>query len=75
MQRVGGVGRDLRVAPGRVEPLRGDRRVVVAVDQVVRDARMVGLLQRRSARGSSAALSWFVYFLSVGSKFTERTSA
>jgi hypothetical protein len=32
--------RDLRVAVGGVEPLRGGLRIVVEVDQVVRDARM-----------------------------------
>jgi hypothetical protein len=35
--------RDLGIAPSGVQPLLGDRRVVVEVDQVVRDAGMAGL--------------------------------
>ena len=41
MQRVLGVGRDLRVAPRRLEPARRERRVVAGVNQVVRAAGMV----------------------------------
>jgi hypothetical protein len=43
MQRVRSPRRDLRVAGGRAQPFIGDGRIVVGVDQVVRDARMVGL--------------------------------
>ena len=41
--RMGGAGRDLGVEPRRVEPLLGDRRIVVEMDQVVRDAGMLRL--------------------------------
>ena len=49
---VGGGGRDLGVAPRRIEALLGDRRIVVEVDQVMRDAGMLRLALARSARGS-----------------------
>ena len=41
VQRVLGVGRDLRVAPRRLEPARRERRVVAGVNQVVRAAGMI----------------------------------
>ena len=37
------VGRDLGVAPRRIEAFLGDRRIVVEVDQIVRDAGMLRL--------------------------------
>ena len=44
MKRVGRRRRDGRVAPGRGEALVRDRGIVVAVDQIVGDARMLWLL-------------------------------
>ncbi len=44
VERVRGVRRDLRVAPGRLQALLGEGWVVVGVDQVVRHAGMVGVL-------------------------------
>ena len=40
---VRGVGRDLGVEPRRIKALLGDRRIVVEMDQVVRDAGMLRL--------------------------------
>jgi len=44
VQRVRRRGRDRRIAPRGRYPFVGDRRRVVAVDQIVRDAGMVGVL-------------------------------
>ena len=52
MLRMRGAGRDLGVEPRGLEPLLGDRRIVVKVDQIVRDAGMLRLARRRSAPGS-----------------------
>ena len=54
---VGRVGRDARVSAGRAETLRGDRREVVAVDQVVRHAGVIRLLgEDRLQNGSGLQL-------------------
>ncbi len=45
MQRMRRVGRDAGVTPGRGHPFLRDRRGVIAVDQVVRHARMVRILR------------------------------
>ena len=44
MQRMRRRRRDARIAAGGGQALLGDRRRVVAVDQVVRNARMIGVL-------------------------------
>ena len=45
VQRVRRIRRDLAVAARRLDALLRDRRVVVAVDEVMRGARMVGLVE------------------------------
>jgi hypothetical protein len=58
--------RDLRVPPGGVERARGEWRVVVAVDEVVGDARMVRLLGEDPLQ-DLPRLQHVLYVLSVGS--------
>ena len=59
MKRVRRVGRDGRIGFRRREALLGDRRIVVAVDQVVGDAGWFGCALNRGS-SIAAALSWFV---------------
>lgn len=43
MQRVRCRGRDVGIAPRRRQPLLGERRIIIAVDEVIDDAGMVGM--------------------------------
>jgi len=44
--RVGSARRDLGIAPRRFDTFRGDRRIVIEMNQIVRYARMLWLAFR-----------------------------
>ena len=57
VQGMGRSRRDFGIAPGGLEPLLGDRRIIVEVDQIMRDAGCCGWRFAITSR-IAAPLSW-----------------